>query len=122
MSARLLGVDLGSKRIGLAVGESAVGIARPLATIRRIHADYGVTIDTHTADGLKAGLEHREAGVPLVCLETAQPAKFSATILEALGREPARPAGFEAIESLPLRFDVMDADAEAIKRYIAARC
>lgn len=93
-----------------------------LATIRRIHAAYGVTVDTHTADGLKAGLEHREAGVPLVCLETAQPAKFSATILEALGREPARPAGFEAIESLPLRFDVMDPDAEAIKRYIAARC
>ena len=93
-----------------------------LATIRRIHADYGVTVDTHTADGLKAGLEHREAGIPLVCLETAQPAKFAATIQEALGHEPARPAGFEAIEALPLRFDVMDVDAEAIKRYIEARC
>ena len=93
-----------------------------LATIRRIHADYGVTVDTHTADGLKAGLEHREAGIPLVCLETAQPAKFAATIQEALGHEPARPAGFEAIEALPLRFDVMDVDVEAIKRYIEARC
>ena len=93
-----------------------------LATIRRIHADYGVTVDTHTADGLKAGLEHREAGIPLVCLETAQPAKFAATIQEALGREPARPAGFEAIEALPLRFDVMDVDVEAIKRYIEAHC
>jgi threonine synthase len=93
-----------------------------LATIRRIHADYGVTVDTHTADGLKAGLEHREAGIPLVCLETAQPAKFAATIQEALGREPARPPGFEAIEALPLRFDVMDVDADAIKRYIEAHC
>ena len=30
--------------------------------------------------------------VPLVCIETALPAKFAATIREALGREPARPA------------------------------
>jgi threonine synthase len=82
----------------------------------------GVTVDTHTADGIKAGLEQREAGEPLVCLETALPAKFSATIVEALGHEPARPAGFDRIEALPLRYDVMPADAEAVKRYIEARC
>jgi threonine synthase len=91
-------------------------------TIRRVHATYGVTVDTHTADGIKAGLEHREAGVPLVCLETALPAKFAATIVEALGHEPARPAGFARIEELPRRFERMDADAEAVKRYIAAHC
>jgi len=91
-------------------------------TIRRVHATYGVTVDTHTADGIKAGLEQREAGVPLLCLETALPAKFSATIVEALGHEPARPAGFDRIEALPLRYDVMPADAEAVKRYIEARC
>ncbi len=93
-----------------------------LTTIRRVHATYGVTVDTHTADGIKAGLEQREAGVPLLCLETALPAKFSATIVEALGHEPARPAGFDRIEALPLRYDVMSADAEAVKRYIEARC
>jgi threonine synthase len=93
-----------------------------LQTIRRVHATYGVTVDTHTADGIKAGLEQREAGVPLLCLETALPAKFSATIVEALGHEPARPAGFDRIEALPLRYDVMPADAEAVKRYIEARC
>jgi threonine synthase len=32
----------------------------------------------------------REAGVPLVCLETAQLAKFADAIREALGREPVR--------------------------------
>lgn len=32
---RLLGVDLGGRRIGLAVGDPSVGIARPLATIKR---------------------------------------------------------------------------------------
>jgi len=31
----LLGVDLGTKRIGLAVADTAVGIARPFATVNR---------------------------------------------------------------------------------------
>jgi threonine synthase len=91
-----------------------------LATIRRVQERYGVTIDPHTADGVKVGLEHREAGVPLLCLETALPAKFAETIREALGRDPERPSGFANIESLPQRCEVIDADAEAVKRYIAA--
>ena len=93
-----------------------------LDTIGRIWRDYGVMIDTHTADGVKVGLEQRSAGVPLVCLETALPVKFESTIREALGRNPERPAGYENIEQLPQRFEVMDADAQAVKDYIAARC
>jgi len=92
-----------------------------IATIRSIHARTGVTVDPHTADGIKVGLEHRDAAVPLVCLETALPAKFSATIEEALGHAPARPAGFEDLEVLPQRYEVIEADAEAVKRFIAAR-
>ncbi len=91
-----------------------------LATIRRVWKDYGVMIDPHTADGVKVGLEHREKGVGLVCMETAQPAKFAETIREALGREPVRPPGFESLEKLPQRFEVMDADAGKVKHYIAA--
>ena len=92
-----------------------------IATIRSVHEKYGVTIDPHTADGVKVGLQHREPGVPLICLETAQPVKFAETIREALSREPARPAGFENLEKLPQRFEVIEPDAEAVKRYIAAR-
>jgi threonine synthase len=90
-----------------------------LATIRRVWEEYGVMIDPHTADGLKVGLERREPGVPLVCLETAQPAKFAETIREALGREPARPEAFRDLEKLAQRFELVPADAEAVKRYIA---
>ena len=90
-----------------------------LATIRRVYRDYGVMIDTHTADGLKVGLEHRQAGMPLVCLETALPVKFAETIREALGRDPDYPSGCENLESLPQRFELMDADADAVKAYIA---
>jgi threonine synthase len=91
-----------------------------LATIRQVRQRHGLTIDPHTADGLKVGLEHREAGVPLICLETAQPVKFEDTLREALGEEPPRPAGFAGIERLPQRFEVMDPDSDAVKRYIAA--
>ncbi len=90
-----------------------------LATIRRVYQDFGVMIDTHTADGLKVGLEHRQPGIPLVCLETALPVKFAATIREALGRDPDYPPGCENLESLPQRFEVMEADAAVVKAYVA---
>jgi putative pre-16S rRNA nuclease len=35
VTARILGVDLGARRVGLAVADAAVGIARPLATLNR---------------------------------------------------------------------------------------
>ncbi|MFT3665741.1 threonine synthase [Piscinibacter sp.] len=90
-----------------------------LATIRDTAQRCGTVIDTHTADGLKVAREHRDAGVAMIVLETALPAKFSATIVEALGREPQRPAALEGIEKLPKRFEVMRVDAQAVKDYIA---
>jgi threonine synthase len=92
-----------------------------IATIRRVWSQYGVMIDTHTADGLKVGLERRDPAVPLVCLETALPVKFEETIREALYREPERPPDLAGIEDLPQRFELMDASPEAVKAYIAAR-
>jgi len=91
-----------------------------LATIRTVFAKYRLMIDPHTADGVKVGLEHREPGVPLICLETALPAKFGATLREALGREPERPAEFQDLERLPQRFTLIEPDAAAVKRYIAS--
>ena len=91
-----------------------------VATIRRCHAEHGVVIDPHTADGLKVALEKRDPAVPMLVLETALPAKFAATIHEALGMEPPRPAGLEGIELLPKRVKVMAADVGAVKAYIHA--
>ncbi|MBX3608191.1 MAG: threonine synthase [Piscinibacter sp.] len=90
-----------------------------LATIRDTAQRLGTVVDTHTADGLKVAREHRDPGVPMIVLETALPAKFSATIVEALGREPERPAALAGIEQLPKRFKVMPVDAQAVKDYIA---
>jgi threonine synthase len=89
-----------------------------LSTIKDVFRKYNATIDPHTADGVKVGLEHREPGVPLVCLETAQPVKFAATIRKALGREPERPAELAGLEKKPQRFEVMEKDVAFLKRYI----
>jgi len=90
-----------------------------MTTIRKIYEKYGVLVDTHTADGLKVGLEYREKDIPLICLETALPAKFSESIVEAIGSKPDRPVGYENLENLPQRYVVMNADAAAIKTFIA---
>src|SRR5690606_18416275 len=37
-------------------------------TIRKLYQKYKVLVDTHTADGVKVGLEYRETGVPLICM------------------------------------------------------
>ncbi|CDG83006.1 threonine synthase [Janthinobacterium agaricidamnosum] len=90
-----------------------------LDTIRDVADDYGITIDTHTADGIKVAREHLVAGVPMIVLETALAAKFNETILDALGVDAERPAGFEHIEDLPQKFVVMSTDVEKMKTYIA---
>ncbi|WP_310494307.1 threonine synthase [Dechloromonas sp.] len=90
-------------------------------TIRFAQGRYNVMLDTHTADGLKVALEHRLPNIPMIVLETAQPAKFEETIREALGTEPVRPADLAGIESLPQRVVVMAPDVEAVKRYLVER-
>ncbi|AXS79703.1 threonine synthase [Dechloromonas sp. HYN0024] len=87
-------------------------------TIRFAQGCYNVMLDTHTADGLKVALEHRLPNVPMIVLETAQPAKFEETIREALGTEPVRPADLAGIENLPQRVVVMAPDVTAIKQFV----
>jgi threonine synthase len=91
-----------------------------LATIRDVATRHGTVIDPHTADGVKVARERREPGVPMVCLETALPAKFAATIREALGRDPERPAAFADLEARPRRCTVLPAAVESVKAYIVA--
>ncbi|MEY2678031.1 MAG: hypothetical protein RLZ00_723 [Pseudomonadota bacterium] len=109
-----------ASRYGFASGKSTH--ANRLATIQDVHQRFGQMIDTHTADGVKVAREHIKAGVPMIVLETALPIKFAATIVEALGQEPTRPAKFEGIEALPKRVHVMKADVAQIKAYIAQHC
>lgn len=89
-----------------------------LDVIRKVYNEHGVMVDTHTADGLKVAFEQVRPGEKMLVLETALPAKFEATIQEALGKEPVRPANLNGIEALPQRVEVMNVDVAAIKQFI----
>jgi threonine synthase len=93
-----------------------------LAHISAAWETCGVMIDTHTADGLKVALAYLEPGVPMIVLETALPAKFAATVVEAIGVTPEAPAALRGIEKLPKRFVPMGRDVVAVKRYITQHC
>jgi threonine synthase len=92
-----------------------------IATIKLVKEKYGRVIDPHTADGMKIALRVRERGTPMIVLETALPAKFDETIVEALGEHAPRPAAYEGIEKLPQRVEVMKPDVEAVKAFIAGK-
>ncbi len=90
-----------------------------IRTIRTAFERYGIVVDPHTADGIKVALEHIDRDVPMICLETALPAKFPETIVEAIGREPERPAAYAGLEARPQRFEALAANAESVKSFIA---
>jgi threonine synthase len=57
----------------------------------------------------------------VLVLETAQACKFPEMIREALGKTSEILLELEGIEELQQRVDVMPADPELMKAYIAAR-
>lgn len=105
-----------TKDFGILSGTS--NHAERISTIREIYRKYNVLVDTHTADGLKVGMELRVDDAHLICVETALPAKFSESIHEAVGFEPTRPVGYEDLEALPQRFERMPVDVSRVKQFI----
>ncbi|MDR1767496.1 MAG: threonine synthase [Propionibacteriaceae bacterium] len=107
------------QRFGLASGSSTH--ADRLAAIRQAWNDDGVLIDPHTADAVTVARRFAEPDVPMIVTETALPVKFAATIEEAIGRQPDRPARFAGLEDRPQHVIQMGKDAEALKSLIAQR-
>jgi threonine synthase len=90
-----------------------------LQTISQIDKQYGVVIDPHTADGVRVAHLHREPRYPMICLETALPVKFDATIVEALGEHAPRPKSLDDLERRAQRCESMAPDPGRLKQYIA---
>lgn len=91
-----------------------------LATIRDVHDRSGVTIDPHTADGVKVAREHLEDGIPMLVLETAKPAKFADLIEQAIGESPEPDAATRALLDAPQRVTEMPDDEQQLRAYISA--
>jgi len=89
-----------------------------LNTIRSVHAETGVLLDPHTADGVKVAAAYVEPGIPMLVLETALPAKFNETIKEAIGRPAPVPEHLRGLADLPRRVEVLECKASAVREYI----
>ncbi len=92
--------------------------AETIATIRDFHQKTGYVLDPHSAIGVKVGLQKAAGDCPLICLATAHPAKFGDAVLEATGTPPVMPASLQGIELRPRRCEIIDADTEAIRRFV----
>jgi threonine synthase len=89
--------------------------------IKKFHDEYDVIIDTHTADGVKASLDHLSKDTPMLVLETALPTKFEKTVLEAIGKKPNRPDELVNLEKIDQRFEVFDNKTSLVKDFILAK-
>jgi threonine synthase len=108
----------GAARRGFVSGRSTH--ADRMTAIRETFERSGVLVDPHTADGLTVARHHLDPDVPTVALETAQPAKFPESIVEAIGRTPEMPPALRGLGDLPMRVVRMPRDVDAAKEYIVA--
>ncbi|NTV13744.1 MAG: threonine synthase [Desulfobulbaceae bacterium] len=95
----------------------SVSETETLETIASYHSQ-GYLLDPHTAVGVRAGLEFRRTGIPLVCLATAHPAKFGAAVAKAIGRDPELPPALAGLAEKASRCEILAADTEVIKDFV----
>ncbi|MEL6981576.1 MAG: threonine synthase [Actinomycetota bacterium] len=88
--------------------------AGTLDRIAAAYADAELVVDPHTAVGLAAADDHASAGVPMVALATADPAKFPDAVERAIGFRPELPPHAAEILDKPERFEVMDNDLSGV--------
>jgi threonine synthase len=100
--------------IAAAVSETAV-----FETIASFYKKYDYILDPHTAIGVKAAQQYKTVGVPMVCLATAHPAKFSTVVEAAIGSPIPVPDNLIGIADKPSRCELMDADIQKIKEFIS---
>jgi threonine synthase len=99
----------------LAVSEEEV-----TETIGEFYKEFNYVLDPHTAVGVKAAQRLQKQGVPMVCLATAHPAKFSEAVHAAIQRDPEIPEAITGLMEKESRCELMDADSNQIQDYLKA--
>jgi threonine synthase len=115
------------------VGPELLGMAREIFDAHRIDDDAvrriiaatyrrtALLVDPHTAVGLGAAALHEgEPGVPMVCLATADPAKFPDAVEAAVGFRPELPAHLADLLEREERFDTLPNDLARVEEYVAS--
>jgi threonine synthase len=90
-----------------------------LETIRTVFGEHGVLLDPHTAVGVRAAQRlGTDAGIPMVCLATAHPAKFPDAVERATGTRPPVPPRLAGLDELPERFELISADLDVLRALV----
>lgn len=99
---------------------ASVDQAATLTTIGTFYRETGYLLDPHTAVGVRAALDLLPSGTARICLATAHPAKFGEAVEQAIGAPAPVPAAIAALNGLPTRCEVMDADLEQVRRFFVS--
>jgi threonine synthase len=81
-------------RMRATISGAQVSDEETLDTIRHIYSSTGYILDPHTAVGALGLMRYRaqtSSSLPGIILATAHPAKFAATVAQAIGKEPEVP-------------------------------
>jgi len=97
---------------------SAVSEDEVAATIQQFSREHGYLLDPHTAIGVRAGLQHQKSNIPMICLATAHPAKFSDMVKAATGIEPETPEVIKDIFTKEQRCEIMPPKIDNVMDYI----
>jgi threonine synthase len=117
-------LDLGPELLG-AAGEVFDAHRVDDDAVRRvIAATYertGVLVDPHTAVGLGAAALHEgEPGVPMVCMATADPAKFPDAVEAAVGFRPQLPEHLADLFEREERSTTLPNDLAQVEAFVAS--
>ena len=91
------------------------------AEIARSLSVSGELLCPHSAVGVKVANEQRHAGMPMITLATAHPAKFPAAVEEASGTRPPLPDRMSDLYERSERVTRVDNDLSAIETLIKER-
>lgn len=91
------------------------------ATITRTLAQTGELLCPHSAVGVHVAERHLRAGVPMVTLATAHPAKFPDAVQAATGIRPALPPHLAGLFDRPERLTRVANDLAALETLILER-
>lgn len=107
-----------TKQFDDSIVAASVSNKETIDMIIRIKKDLDYIVDPHTAVGLCIAHQKKEAGIPMLSLSTAHPAKFDDVL--ALAKIKVTHPTLEALKGLPTRKQVMAAEADGIKALIEA--
>lgn len=89
--------------------------------IKSIYEKHGTIIEPHGAVGLKAAenyLAETDDKTPVVCVETADPAKFPEVIREVINIDPPLPESMKEAMGKEENYEKMTCDYEIFKKYL----